>query len=609
MINLTIASLFDGIGGFPYAASLFGIKPVWASEILPEAVAVTRRHFPSMIHVGDITKLSGELLPPVDIISFGSPCQDLSQANSNRLGLAGERSGLFKHAIRIIKEMRKSTNGEYPRYAIWENVPGAFSSGKPKGADFRAVLEAFTDTQIPMPESNRWANAGMVRSVNVDFAWVVYNAADFRLAQRRRRIFALADFRGASAGEILLVPKSLSWHPAPCGKAGQNAPAAVGSGVETAGVGINGDIAGTLDANYRKGTGMRCGVEREVVLCAATGQSNAEILENQSSTLNCNCEQPIIYKEQKNANGFDGYNAALTGELSATLGVNCGMSTGRNGVIEVLNDQGGSSLNIEQSDQSPTLRHSTHGNLPIICAATVQPNAEICDNLCPTITRAAGESGNNKPYVVHPQLAGTLCGSAAGLSRPAGMVSETDLTIAYCLQDNMIGRDDRNGPAGGGVNEEICFTLNATDHHAVAVDCRNLKENELSGTLQSKSSSGYSLNYQNPVRVAKTCGNNSYGGWSEETATLTSSGGDGGGGSENIVVKPPPPYIVRRLTPRECERLMGFPDDWTMFGEDGKQISDSKRYSMLGNSVAVPCVAYIMQGIINNYEKENENGG
>ena len=118
----SLGSLFDGIGGFPYAASFYGIRPLWASEILPQAVSVTMRHFPDMEHVGDITALDGAKLPPVDIITFGSPCQDLSTAG-RRLGLQGERSGLFTEAIRIIDEMRRATNGKYPRYALWENVP------------------------------------------------------------------------------------------------------------------------------------------------------------------------------------------------------------------------------------------------------------------------------------------------------------------------------------------------------------------------------------------------------------------------------------------------------------------------------------------------------
>ena len=123
--QLTLGSLFDGIGGFPYAASFYGIRPLWASEIVPECVSVTKKHFPDMEHVGDITKLHGGKLPPVDIITFGSPCQDLSVASGKRRGLAGERSGLFLEAIRIIREMQEATNGEYPKFALWENVPYA----------------------------------------------------------------------------------------------------------------------------------------------------------------------------------------------------------------------------------------------------------------------------------------------------------------------------------------------------------------------------------------------------------------------------------------------------------------------------------------------------
>ncbi len=128
MPGISLGSLFDGIGAFPFAAEICGITPVWASEILPEAISVTRRHYPGMAHVGDILKLDGGALPPVEIIAFGSPCQDLSTANGgNRKGLAGERSGLFRQAIRIINEMREATNGRYPRYAIFENVPYAVS--------------------------------------------------------------------------------------------------------------------------------------------------------------------------------------------------------------------------------------------------------------------------------------------------------------------------------------------------------------------------------------------------------------------------------------------------------------------------------------------------
>ena len=618
MDQLTLGSLFDGIGGFPYAASFYGIRPLWASEIIPECVSVTKKHFPDMEHVGDITKLHGGKLPPVDIITFGSPCQDLSVASGRRLGLAGERSGLFLEAIRIIREMQEATNGEYPKFAIWENVPGALSSAG--GCDFAAVLQAFTETPVPMPYSGRWANAGMVRSRGIDLAWCVYDAQHFGTAQRRRRIFLIADFRGERAGEILFVPKSLSGYFAAGGTPRQGPAAYAENGIGAAGAGI------------------------------------------------------------------DGYNAQLTGGVAATLGTNCGMSTGRNGVIEILNDQGGDSLNVEKGGVSPTLRSQTHGNLPItayaiqgsmigradengpqgdginedisftlntvdrhaicmaagfdlqqitsktnrstlkpvqptlcgagsphvvtapLCMATGQTNAEVMDNKSPTLV-----AGHEQPIVTHPQIAGTLCASGAGLSRPAGQGNELDFCVvsagfkykassqagsvgyqeetaptlmagqqsgvmkAYVIGSYHSGGMLSDNPKSGFYEADTSRTLDLNggnpcchqggmaivedvEAQAAAVDCRNLRETaEISGTLLAKAASGgYSLNYQNPVRT-RLC--------------------------------------VRRLTPTEAERLQGYPDGWTEYGADGKPISDTRRYQMLGNSVAVPCVAYIMQGI------------
>ena len=159
--GLTLGSLFDGIAGFPLAAAGLGIKTMWTSEIEPNCIEIAARHFPEAKQLGDITKLNGADLAPVDIISFGSPCQNLSTAG-NQKGLDGEKSQLFFEAVRVIDEMRCATNGKYPKYIIWENVAGAFSSNK--GQDFRRVLEEITKTNIPMPYSGRWAAAGMVRS-------------------------------------------------------------------------------------------------------------------------------------------------------------------------------------------------------------------------------------------------------------------------------------------------------------------------------------------------------------------------------------------------------------------------------------------------------------
>ena len=427
-------------------------------------MSVTKRHFPDMAHAGDVTQLHGGKLPPVDIVTFGSPCQGLSLAGQRR-GLADERSGLFMEAIRIIDEMREATHDRYPRFALFENVPGALSSAG--GRDFAAVLQSFTKAQIPMPYSGRWANAGMVRGGGVDLAWCVYDAQYFGTAQRRRRLFLVADFRGKCAGEILFVPKSLRGY-------------------------------------FEAGGTPRQGL-------AAFAESRPD-----------------------------------------TAG----------GEIVVLNDQGGVSLTVERSGLSPTLRSQTHGNLPVVAAgfdlqqitsktnrstlrplqptlcgtgqphvvtmATGQANAEVLADIAPTLN-----CNHEQPLLVHPQIAGTLCASGAGLSRPAGMGSETDFCITSA------GFRYKAGSAAGslGYQEETAPTLLAAQQ---------------SGVLH------------------------------HHYADL----------------------IVRRLTPLECERLQGFPDFWTEQGS-GRNISDTSRYQMLGNSIAVPCVAYIMQGIYHALERRN----
>ena len=417
-----------------------------------------------MAHAGDVTQLHGGKLPPVDIVTFGSPCQGLSMAGQRR-GLADERSGLFMEAIRIIDEMREATHDRYPRFALFENVPGALSSAG--GRDFAAVLQSFTKAKIPMPYSGRWANAGMVRGGGVDLAWCVYDAQYFGTAQRRRRLFLVCDFAGKCAGEILFVPKSLRGY-------------------------------------FEAGGTPRQGL-------AAFAESRPD-----------------------------------------TAG----------GKIVVLNDQGGASLTVERSGLSPTLRSQTHGNLPVVAAgfdlqqitsktnrstlrpvqptlcgtgqphvvtmATGQANAEVLADIAPTLN-----CNHEQPLLVHPQIAGTLCASGAGLSRPAGMGSETDFCITSA------GFRYKAGSAAGslGYQEETAPTLLAAQQ---------------SGVLH------------------------------HHYADL----------------------IVRRLTPLECERLQGFPDFWTEQG-GGRSISDTSRYQMLGNSIAVPCVAYIMQGIYHALERRN----
>jgi len=208
---MKLMSLFDGSGGFPLAGALSGIIPVMASEVEPYPIAVTRSRFPEMKHLGDVSKINGAEVEPVDVITFGSPCQDLSVAGK-RAGLEGERSGLFMEAIRIVKEMRGATNGKYPTFILWENVPGAYSSNK--GEDFRVVLEEIIkvvepDATMPPADKGRWPYADVYVGEGWSLAYRTFDAQYWGVPQRRRRIYLVADFRGQRAGEILFERESV----------------------------------------------------------------------------------------------------------------------------------------------------------------------------------------------------------------------------------------------------------------------------------------------------------------------------------------------------------------------------------------------------------------
>lgn len=218
---VTLASLFDGIGGAALCAELCGAVPVWSSEIEKFPILVTKTRFQNMKHHGDITKINGAEVEPVDIIVGGSPCQDLSLAGK-RAGMKhedmgdedGTRSGLFMEQIRIVKEMRDGTNGVQPRFMVWENVPGAFSSAG--GEDFRAVLEEtarIADPTVSIPRSpGGWANSGSILGEGFSISWRTVDAQYWGVPQRRRRIYLVADFGGQSAPEILFEQQGVSWH-------------------------------------------------------------------------------------------------------------------------------------------------------------------------------------------------------------------------------------------------------------------------------------------------------------------------------------------------------------------------------------------------------------
>ena len=338
MSNMTLGSLFDGSGGFPLGGMLAGITPVWASEIEPFPIRVTTKRLPFMKHYGNVSEMYGGKVEPVDIITFGSPCQDISVAGK-RAGLEGSRSNLFYEAVRIIKEMRKATGGEYPKWACWENVPGAFSSSG--GEDFRCVLESLCgviDESVSIPKPKKWANAGEILGDGYSLAWRVLDAQFWGVPQRRKRIYLIADFTGGCAGKVLFESESLSGYSPQGFRSWQTAP---------------GDSA------------------------------------------NCSGTAGI---------GFDGYNAKLTDDKSATLGVNCGMSTGRNGVV--LNDQGGNRMDVTE-DVTCTLRAEAHHppcvleeavaveNHPMDGRVKLEENGKV-----QTLSERMGTGGNNVPLVL-----------------------------------------------------------------------------------------------------------------------------------------------------------------------------------------------------------------
>ena len=684
--TLTLGSLFDGSGGFPLGGLLAGITPVWASEIEPFPIRVTTKHLPFMKHYGNISAMDGGKIEPVDIITFGSPCQDMSVAG-RRNGLDGKRSSLFYEAVRIIKEMRCATGGRYPRYIVWENVPGAFSSNK--GEDFKAVLEAVIgisepNAEVPMPEKARWPYADLYMGDGWSVAYRTLDAQYWGVPQRRRRIYLVADLAGGGAGKILFESEGLSGYSAEGFRSWQRA-------------------AGSFTP--------------------CTG-----------------------------ATGFDGYNGSLTEEVSSTLGVNCGVSTGRNGIV--LNDQGGNRMDITEEvtstlraeahhppcvmesagfctehsaksrtigyeeECSPTLRagvvpaavalenHPTDSrvklsedgnvqtltsrmgtggnNVPLVMkirsgcegggkGALIQENKSAtlsCNNdqtlfepcgwdggqVSPTLTKQnaggnqrmpdkdnftcvlqpfgisskdsnAMKSDNPHSGIYEAKTARTLDGNGGNPSCNQGGIAVVE---SYAIQGSMIGREDKNGPQGDGINEDVSFTLNTVDRHAVYT----MTTGSFTQVSKEKAPTVLARDYKDPTAVCYGIGRDTFNQGQNAKFTPTFEKEL----QPTLVAKGPGAiqsgYTVRRLTPTECARLQGFPDNWCAdlgtekptdeemyfwhkvfktYSEvtgckmkSDKQVakwlknpySDSAEYKMWGNGVALPCVWFVLCGIV-----------
>ena len=593
--KLTLGSLFDGSGGFPLGGLLSGITPVWASEIEPFPIRVTTKRLPFMKHYGDVAKMDGGKIEPVDIITFGSPCQDMSIAG-RREGLDGSRSSLFYEAVRIVKEMRCATDGRYPRYIVWENVPGAFSSNK--GADFQSVLEKICSIkgyEIDPARPAKWPAAGEIVADDFSLAWRVFDAQYWGVPQRRKRIYLVADFAGGSAGKILFESEGVSGYTPQGFRPWQGVAGAFAEGAGASGcvclndqggsrIDVTEDVAATLRAENHghppcvmgaagfctehsaQARGIGYGEETSPTLRAGTVP--AAVYENHSQ--DTRYIGPLETAPTVNATyGMGGNNQPFVVETPKTLKIRSGCEGGGKGALI-------------QDNKSATLGCNNDQTL------FVPKVYGICSK-----DSNAMKSENPKSGFYEAETSRCLDANGGNPTCNQGGMA------VVALQGSMIGRADKNGPQGSGVNEDVSFTLDVVDRHAVAY-C--MTTGTYTQTLEEQSPTLMARDYKDPPVVNET----------------------------------EPEYIVRRLTPTECARLQGFPDWWcaglgtdeptedeiefwtevfeihrSVMGTSSKpksrnQIvkwlknphSDSAEYKMWGNGVALPNVYFVLSGIV-----------
>jgi DNA (cytosine-5)-methyltransferase 1 len=467
-----------------------------------------------MKHYGDVSQMNGAEIDPVDIITFGSPCQDMSVAGK-RAGLDGERSGLFYQATRIIREMRDATDGKYPRWAVWENVPGAFSSNK--GRDFKAVLEElisvsrYADTErgaIDLPLPDRWDGAGLIMGDCFSVAWRVLDAQYWGVPQRRKRIYLVADLTGQCAGEVLFECEGVPRHTAQGVRPWERIAGDAERGIDEPSVYDN----HAQDCRYSK----LGGVGNTVTSRYGTGGVTCRSFSKKTYALDRAC-----YNQGKNAQ----YKPQIDEEMAQTV-----VAKGPGAVATTA-------YGISSKDSN--------------AMKSANPNSGIYGaNTSRTLDNNGGNPACNQ----------------------GGMM---------VLQDSMIGRKEKNDPQGSGVTAHSIYTTSKSSYHTEA-------EEDVANTL-------VATDYKDPPTVTEE-----------------------------------PYYRVRRLTPTECARLQGFPDEWChdlgvddpsedemtfwrgvfdtygrVFGKKPRsdtQIrkwlkdphTDSAEYKMWGNGVALPCVVYVL---------------
>ena len=584
MTSLTLGSLFDGSGGFPLGALLNGITPVWASEIEPFPIRVTTKRLPQMKHYGDICKLNGAELPPVDIISFGSPCQNFSLASNNRNGLEGSKSSLFFEAVRVIKEMREATNGRFPRFIVFENVPGIFSSGKSE--DYRRVLEEIVKIKdeslsVPLPENSKWLCAGEIcgcaSALGDDFsiAWRTLQASSWGVAQRRRRIFLIADLGGYAAPKILFEFEGVSGYTPKSRNAWQTAAKHAGKG--------------TAESGRVKPVGLHClGFEP-----GAMSRLGGHVTEDGICTLRASMGDNRAAVAIENHPADSRVQFSSDGKVQ-TLTSRAG--TGGGSVPMVLSERLQSlpvSKNIAQ-----TLMSSDFKGVQCVCEE--RKAYGICSDKSNSFL-----SDNPKSGIYEADTSRTLDGNCNNPTCNQGGIAVVE---TYALQGSMIGRKNENGPRGSGIQKDVSFCLNTCDKHSVVYSLDRASYNQ-------------GKNAQYDISIT------------DDGIAQTLVGRGPGAVAE---AKKEAEYVIRRLTTLECARLMGLPDDWCLNLEtenptdediafwsevfethrkitgtstkpkSRNQIvkwlknpySDSAAYKMFGNGIVIQCAEFIFAGIV-----------
>ena len=598
-----------------------------------------------MIHLGDITKIHGDEIEPVDCITFGSPCQDLSIAG-RRAGLAGERSGLFMEAVRIIKEMRSSTNGLYPTFAIWENVPGAFSSNN--GDDFRAVLEELACVEQPNavipgpPRGGRWSKAGAIAGNGWSLAWRQLDSQYFGVAQRRKRIALILDLGGQRAGEILFERTSLSRHPDPCIQAWKevagltaNRPAGndrmvgagflCGSSRNADSRGTEADRAGKSEAEERT-SGDKCCEAAAYTLkirsgCAGGGKG-ALVQTEKTGTLSTIQDQTIFQLIQEPTYCISGNTVDRKTNQNGTGVRESGAFTvntvDRHAVAYALQNQNlciddalpfdttqitskVNKSNPQWGDPCHPLAAAAHPPAAVIRISDeempVQPmvlesnqvHATVTQNgICPTLPASMGLGGGYVPMITdHPA------------DRPVVFENHAqDARYKEAPPCPPTGYD-RWG-TGGGNTPLVAVPRQVTSYGIGNGQAHAYASKEKSGTLDTMhDAQAVAIEYSGCLNPWDTQARRVYG--EDGTFPALPSRESAGGNQQAVLAGQRTRWIVRRLTPTECERLQGYPDGWTDIGEwtdtKGKKHkpADSPRYKALGNSIALPQWFWIAQ--------------